>query len=311
MPNWAQDEIRTLAELEFRFEEKFDSCAYALYVADTIKQPVPRALLLSGPILTWEWDEYLLQSTLAHLVIENCLILIAAQDHSVLGKNGHWHTEPWYGTQYMEEQLNSDLIAAVGVHSGVLRFWRPLMECDVTQIHEANDIPELSLPKPNEFIPTNIDVAKVDVAEPQKRPSLIRRTKFSEVWHKKDDQFWVPRAFVIIDARTWVFFYIHRTLPCSDMTFPFIISPVAGISARAVVLTRLFTKLVNDALSEYSYDADLAGLSYSFSPSSTGFTVNVVGYNDKLHVLAQHVLSNIRSLNIKEDRLAVMKEQVS
>lgn len=211
LPKWAQDEIRTLAELEFRFEEKFDSCAYALYIASAIMQPVPRALLLSGPSLTWDWDEHLLRSTLAHLVIESSLILVAAQDHTVLGKDGHWHTEPWYGTQYMEEEPDSDLIAAVGVHSGVLQLWMPLTESAVTQVHKANDIPELSLPRPNEFIPTNIDVAKVYVPEPQKRPSLIRRTELSEVWHKKDDQFWVPRAFVIIDAKTCVSFYTHRT----------------------------------------------------------------------------------------------------
>lgn len=35
------------------------------------------------------------------------------------------------------------------------------------------------------------------------RPHLIRETPLSELWHKKDDQFWVPKASVILDMRRY------------------------------------------------------------------------------------------------------------
>lgn len=39
--------------------------------------------------------------------------------------------------------------------------------------------------------------------------------------------------------------------------------------------------------------------------------VHVQGYNDKLHVLLQHVLERIKTIQVKRDRVEVMKEQVS
>ena len=68
---------------------------------------------------------------------------------------------------------------------------------------------------------------------------------------------------------------------------------------------------MTDALNEYSYDAALAGLSYSIEASSLGFYVSVSGYNDKLHVLLRDVLEKAKSLEVRGERLDVMKEKVS
>jgi hypothetical protein len=73
---------------------------------------------------------------------------------------------------------------------------------------------------------------------------------------------------------------------------------------------RLYTALVTDALIEYSYDAALAGLSYSIESSSLGFYVTVSGYNDKLHVLLRDVLEKAKSLEVRAERLEVIKEKV-
>src|SRR5882762_10496480 len=74
--------------------------------------------------------------------------------------------------------------------------------------------------------------------------------------------------------------------------------------------SRLYADLVNDSLTEYAYDGDLAGLSYNFSLSSLGVFITLSGYNDKLHVLLQHILERVKTLEVKPDRLEVMKEQV-
>jgi insulysin len=72
----------------------------------------------------------------------------------------------------------------------------------------------------------------------------------------------------------------------------------------------LYADLVNDALTEYSYDAELAGLTYQFNSHALGIWVTLSGYNDKLHVLAKHVLEKARSLVVNPERLEVMKEQL-
>ena len=76
-------------------------------------------------------------------------------------------------------------------------------------------------------------------------------------------------------------------------------------------MTRLFTELVQHTLSEFSYDADLAGLQYSFSAHTLGIYMALSGYNDKLHVLAKDIFKKARNLVIKQDELQIMKDQVS
>ncbi|KAH8117077.1 insulin-degrading enzyme [Phellopilus nigrolimitatus] len=267
LPAWFQQEIQTLAAMRFRFAEKQRPDQYATWIAEHVKHPTPRALVLSGPQLTWHWDEQLVRETLAGLVVENGRVVVMSKDHAVVGKTGPWATEPWYGTEYTVGKLENDFVSLA---------------------RESNDIPELFLPGPNEFIPSNVEVEKTEVSQPLKRPSLIKRTPLTEVWHKQDDQFWVPRAQVMIEART----------------------PASGSSARASVMTRLYADLVKDALSEYAYDAELAGLNYNFGSTLSGLYISLSGYNDKLPLLTQHVLEKIKNLEVNIDRLAVIKEQV-
>lgn len=67
---------------------------------------------------------------------------------------------------------------------------------------------------------------------------------------------------------------------------------------------------MRDALNEFAYDAELAGLSYDLAPGTLGIHISVSGYNDKLHVLVRHILEKARNLEVEPDRLEVMKEQV-
>jgi len=76
------------------------------------------------------------------------------------------------------------------------------------------------------------------------------------------------------------------------------------------VIFRLFADLVGDSLTEFSYDADLAGLSYNYSSHSFGTYLLIGGYNDKLPVLLRHIFEKIKGLEVKPERLNVTKEQV-
>lgn len=75
-----------------------------------------------------------------------------------------------------------------------------------------------------------------------------------------------------------------------------------------MIKAELYCELVKDALNEYSYDADLAGLLFSLYPMSSSIELGIGGYNDKLPVLAKVVLERIRDLEIDPGRFAVIKE---
>ncbi|KZT02312.1 insulin-degrading enzyme [Laetiporus sulphureus 93-53] len=276
LPAWYQREMSIIKATRFRFAEKRKPDDYAVWVTEHLSWPVPRELVLSAPQLVWEWDEKdpinngegEMREVLNSLRVESgrVVLMAKAEEHERVRGPGGWKTEPWYGTPYRVERLDEEF---------------------VREAEAPNNIPELFLPGPNEFIPTNLDVEKRPVDQPMKRPLLIRDTPLTSLWHKKDDQFWVPRAHVLIDIR----------------------SPEANVSARASVMTRLFSDLVNDSLTEFSYDAELAGLTYNFSPQTLGMSVVLSGYNDKLHVLAKDVIEKVKNLQLRPDRLEVMKDQ--
>jgi hypothetical protein len=86
-------------------------------------------------------------------------------------------------------------------------------------------------------------------------------------------------------------------------------SPYANGTARQALMTGLWTSLISDSLTEYAYDAELAGLHYNVSSDKRALFVVCGGYNDKLHVLARRVLERIRHVDITPEQLAVVKEQ--
>lgn len=139
----------------------------------------------------------------------------------------------------------------------------------------------LALPAPNPFIPENTAL-KVADADATSIPARIDRQPGYELWFKQDDTFRQPRADFYFSVRT----------------------PVANDSAEHAVLTSLYTQLVSDELNEFSYAAQLAGLSYSLYPHIRGFTVRISGYDDKLALLLTRIVEALRQPTLTEEALA-------
>lgn len=187
---------------------------------------------------------------------------------------GEWpEKEKWYGTEYKNEKIPADLLAEIK-HAGTAT--------------GKDRLAELHLPHHNEFIPTKLEVEKKDIKEPVVTPKLIRNDDLVRTWYKKDDTFWVPKANLFVNCR----------------------NNLVSASAENSVKARLYTDLVRDALEEYSYDAELAGLDYSVSSHAYGFELAISGYNDKLSVLLQKVLETMRDLEVKSDRFEIIKERL-
>lgn len=140
---------------------------------------------------------------------------------------------------------------------------------------------ELALPAPNPFIPENTTLKTVE-ADATSIPVRIDRQPGYELWFKQDDTFRQPRADFYFSVRT----------------------PVANDSAEHAVLTSLYTQLVSDELNEFSYAAQLAGLSYSLYPHIRGFTVRISGYDDKLALLLTRIVEALRQPTLTAEALA-------
>ena len=187
---------------------------------------------------------------------------------------GDWPMkERWYGTEYKVETISPDFAAAVK---------------KAEEVTSKERIPELHLPHKNEFVPSKLTVEKKEISETLKSPKLIRNDELVRTWWKKDDKFWVPRANVFVTLR----------------------NPLAAVLPSNSVKTRMFCQLVKDALGEYSYDAEIAGLGYDLGDYYVGIGVDVSGYNDKISVLLEKVLVTMRDLEVKPDRFQIVKERL-
>ncbi len=166
-----QKELVTLAKTRFRFQEKRRPDDYATRIAERMGRGYPRDLLLSAPLLVWDWDDYKhegggeekIREYLESFRLEKGRVILMAQkgDLESVGFRDHWETEPWYGTEYRVERFDDDFVEQVSIMS--LLYYATINP--FFQANGANDIPQLFLPGPNEFIPTNLDVDKREVVK--------------------------------------------------------------------------------------------------------------------------------------------------
>nr|KAJ3423186.1 Insulinase (Peptidase M16) [Polyrhizophydium stewartii] len=148
---------------------------------------------------------------------------------------------------------------------------------------------ELHLPEPNSFIPEDFTVERVRIPKPATHPLIIADTPLIRLWHKRDDTFFVPKANA----------YFALT------------SPLAYESVLSCVLTRLFADLFKDALNEFSYYAEIAGLEYKLDNTVDGMTLTIHGYNDKIHVLLGKIGEKMKSFTVDESQFARIKERLA
>lgn len=86
-------------------------------------------------------------------------------------------------------------------------------------------------------------------------PRMLQDTPLARVWHKTDTTFRRPKAVLYIA----------------------IMNPRAYSSPEAAVLARLACMLLGEHLNSVTYEASLAGLSFSLSTTSNGFQLVVRG----------------------------------
>ncbi|KAG7155866.1 Insulin-degrading enzyme-like [Homarus americanus] len=143
----------------------------------------------------------------------------------------------------------------------------------------------LRLPTKNEFVPSSFDFFK-DVQEINSVPEMISETPLARVWYKQDDEFKLPKAVIYTE----------------------LFSPLAYLDPHHTNLLHMFAQLFRDALTEYTYAAELAGLTYSLSNTKYGLTLSIKGYNDKQHVLLEKIMERMTTFTVDPKRFEILKD---
>lgn len=264
LPRWNFEEFKAIKDMQFRFAQKASPQSYVSRLSEYLSRPWPKERLLSGPTRLWKYDETLLRNMIEQLLApEAGSAILSSKDFQGVDLDGPWLKEKWYGTEYFIQSLEEEVLA---------------------QARAPNSIDELFLPGPNKFVPQNFDVVRTQVTEPAKAPTLLLKSEGFELWHKKDDQFWLPKGYIGVYIR----------------------SSEAESSAKQFLMTKFIESLVPDALSKYTYDASLADLDYTLAFSGEGeLLLQLNGYTDKLVPFLQYVLERFKNHKVAEDRFQV------
>ncbi|ODV77337.1 uncharacterized protein CANTADRAFT_7816 [Suhomyces tanzawaensis NRRL Y-17324] len=148
--------------------------------------------------------------------------------------------------------------------------------------------PELHYPSPNNFIPENFNVLRKKSETPLKHPYLLEDNNKLQLWFKQDDRFEVPKGNI-------------------ELLFHL---PPSKEDIRSSAYSRLLSELVTDHLNEITYYASIVGLNVRISFLRDGFNIRVSGYNDKLTVLLEQVLSKFVHFKPDKERFETLKLKV-
>ncbi len=146
--------------------------------------------------------------------------------------------------------------------------------------------PELQLPTPNPFIVADA------IARPDKSnvavPVVVAQSKGYRLWHKKDDEFNVPKGHMYLSLD----------------------SEQASKTSKHAALTRLYVEMLLDYLTEPTYQAEVAGLSYNIYPHQGGITLHLSGFTGNQETLLALLINKARERNFTEERFNLIKAQL-
>ena len=145
---------------------------------------------------------------------------------------------------------------------------------------------QLRLPDVNPFIPEWLEVGVYD--ESKEIPVEVETKSDITLWYKPDVEFDTPRAN----------FYFN------------IMSPLANSSARNLVLTELYVRLLNSQLNKAVYPAYLADLNYSLYRHGKGISGRISGYEDKQSEILRLIIDAMLNPEFTEQRFNIIKTRL-
>ncbi|MCL1125669.1 insulinase family protein [Shewanella surugensis] len=119
-------------------------------------------------------------------------------------------------------------------------------------------------------------------------PVIVSQGEGYRIWHRKDDEFNVPKG------------HLYLSLDSSQ----------AAASPRHAALTRLYVEMLLDFLTEYTYQAEVAGLSYNIYPHQGGITLHLTGFTGKQETLLALIINKARERNFTQARFNIIKQQI-
>ncbi|NGX49512.1 MAG: Protease 3 [Candidatus Anoxychlamydiales bacterium] len=144
--------------------------------------------------------------------------------------------------------------------------------------------PNIKLPEPNSFIPTNLQMntTKENFTN-EKAPAKIVSDDFATIFYLKDDKYRVPQV-------SWHF-------QIKDEIF--------DETVKSDVLKDLYVKALLEKLAPTIYSAEEAGLYPSITSDTFNIRIDIFGYSAKASFLLEEILKAINNLQISKEQFDI------
>jgi insulysin len=201
-----------------------------------------------------EFDQDAISNLLGLMSPQSSFITLMSQEEP----DGEMKIDPWMNVEY-----------------GV-REWT---EKEVSAFQEGGVIDGVSVPRPNAFIPSSLDILPLSSSK-QDSPVKIEDGERGTLFHYRDFEFLVPTSMIKFVIRT------------PGILILLILLAIRPDNAKSVSLAKLYTRFVSEALNEISYEAGSAGLYVNVGISeNVGICISTDGYSTKAMELFDRAVS--------------------
>ncbi|CAF0723441.1 unnamed protein product [Adineta steineri] len=261
---WIFDECKNFNAMHFQFREKERPDDFVSNLAGRMRD-YPLTECLSGDYETREFrPDLIIEELNDYLIPSKMRVFLASKEFTSIATE----TEKWFGTQYKQEYLPEELIK----------------KCETCEL-----IPELHLPKPNEFIPTDFQLFSKEkhTSRPQ-LPIKIKENEFCRLFYGEDTFYRLPKAYLYFELR----------------------NPLGSADPLHSNMNALYVELVEDSLTEIVYPAQLGGLQYELSALNYGIQLTVHGFSHKIKQLLETIIDRMVNIKVNPQRFEIMREKV-
>lgn len=273
IPTYILDELQILSKIAFDYGEKIDPASYVSNLVSNMQDYKQPMSYITGPRTFETPNPIQISNYLNKLIPGSTRIIISSPDFK--GKTNQ--IGRYYNTEYTNKTLIEETLQ-----------WNKV---------KHQDYPDLSIPRPNLLIPNDFNLIsnsnKLDSSsnEAQKLqllqapPVLIRNDNNWEVWYKLDESFKQPKIYSIISLAV-----------SSELYNPLFI-----------MNTKLFCRCFLDSITEYLYEAGLAGLNFNIDVNSKGVELYFSGFNDKISLFITEICQLLNDYKPSQDSYNRMK----
>lgn len=255
---WRYQERANLLDTAFRFQEQIKTLDLASHLSINMHHYDVEDIIYGD----YRMDELLeteTQQLLSMMSTTNMRLLSVAKESQV-DRQAKWYNTPYQVRSLLPQQLAR---------------WSTI------SIRDALKLPEI-----NPFIVANPHARTDKSSTPV--PSIVAEGEGYRIWHKKDDEFNVPKG------------HLYLALD----------SDQASSTPRQAALTRLYVEMLLEYLAEPTYQAEVAGLNYNIYPHQGGITLHLTGFTGNQEKLLTLIINKARERNFTEQSFNMIKKQM-